>query len=315
MAVVVSGTVGRDRGALVVVDDPADARLAEYRDLTDPEIRRRLEAEWAIVVVEGIVAARRLLQSPVVVRSLLVDDRQLDSAADLVEAARARGAPVYVARPDVVAATVGFALHRGVVAIGHRPAAADPVAVLADAARTPSMGGGRPLLAVLEGLNDHENIGALFRNAAAFGIAAVLLDPTCADPLYRRSIRVSVGYALQVPFARLAPWPDTLRQVRAAGFLVAALAPQVDVPAGGRVPIPVQQLQARLADPAPASSRGATNSAGPGVALVLGSEGPGLSGAALEAADEVVSIPMAPGVDSLNVATAAAVAFHRLSGL
>ena len=189
------------------------------------------------------------------------------------------------------------------------------VAVVADAARTPSMGGGRPLLAVLEGLNDHENIGALFRNAAAFGVAAVLLDPTCADPLYRRSIRVSVGYALQVPFARLAPWPDALRQVRAAGFLVAALAPHVDVLAGGRVPIPVEQLQARLADSAPASPIRATNSAGPGVALVLGSEGPGLSGAALEAADEVVSIPMAPGVDSLNVATAAAVAFHRLSGL
>jgi tRNA G18 (ribose-2'-O)-methylase SpoU len=157
------------------------------------------------------------------------------------------------------------------------------------------------LVTVVEGLNDHENIGALFRNAAAFGVAGVLMDPTCADPLYRRSVRVSVGHVLRVPFARLEPWPDALAQVRAAGFLVASLSPHPPERSG-----PAHCSLSELAQQVAASPSRP-------VALVLGAEGPGLSEAVLHGSDVVVSIAMAPGVDSLNVATAAAVAFQRLS--
>jgi tRNA G18 (ribose-2'-O)-methylase SpoU len=200
-----------------------------------------------------------------------------------------------------VAGTVGFALHRGVVAVAERPLPADPGRLLADVAGTSAPGRGPALIAVLEGLNDHENIGALFRNAAAFGVAGVLLDPTCADPLYRRSIRVSVGHVLHIPFARLNPWPAGLDQVRAAGFVVAALAPRPGV--HGAVPaVTLAQLKAGSGHRV-------------GVALLLGAEGPGLTEAALAESDVVVPIPIVDKVDSLNVATAAAVAFHALADL
>ena len=165
------------------------------------------------------------------------------------------------------------------------------------------------MVAVLEGLNDHENIGALFRNAAAFGVGAVLLDPTSADPLYRRAVRVSVGHVLHVPFARLAPWPGALDQVRASGFTVVGLSPEQAGTAGSDPQhIPLQQLSLALTERA-----GSTGGSTP-VALLLGAEGPGLSAEALQCSDLVVSIPMADGVDSLNVATAAAIAFAALSG-
>lgn len=295
-------------GALVTVDDPDDGRLAEYRDLDDPALRRRREAADAIFVVEGRVAVRQILRSGYDVRSLLVDDHQAVAVADLVDAVRARGAPVYVGRRAVVAATVGFALHRGVVAIARRPPAADPRRLVAAARCTPSAGGAPPIVAVLEGVNDHENIGALFRNAAAFGVAGVLLDPSCADPLYRRSVRVSVGHVLSVPFARLSPWPAALDEVRAAGFVVAALVPQPAASSPDRhlEPGTLQELAARARNPA--QPVGAA-----GVAVLVGAEGHGLSAAGIAAADHVVSIPMAPGVDSLNVATAAAIAFYELT--
>jgi tRNA G18 (ribose-2'-O)-methylase SpoU len=294
----------------VPVDDPADIRLTGFQQLNEPGTRRRVEADQAIFVVEGRVAVGQLLRSSYRVRSLLVDDHQVAGAADLVEAVRARGVPVYVGERAMVAATVGFALHRGVVAVASRPDAADPHRILADAVHTPSAGGGPPVVAVLEGLNDHENIGAMFRNAAAFGVAGVLLDPTCADPLYRRSVRVSVGHVLHVPFARLAPWPSALNQVRAAGFHIAALAPRpLGSTADGPTAVPLSGLRAHLTE----STRGPA--AHPmAVALVLGAEGSGLSEPALEVADVIVSIPMTEGVDSLNVATAAAIAFHQLSG-
>jgi len=189
-----------------------------------------------------------------------------------------------------------------VVAVATRPPLPSAEDLLADAAG-PSVGNRTPpLVAVLEGLNDHENIGALFRNAAAFGVAGLLLDPTCADPLYRRSIRVSVGHVLHLPFARLAPWPTALDLVRAAGFVVAALAPRpparIDVPVVG-----LTELKAQLSGPGHP----------PGVALLLGAEGPGLTESALALSDVMVPIPMADGVDSLNVATAAAVALHTLA--
>jgi len=291
-------------GPLLRVDDPDDPRLDLYRDLNDPAGRIRLDAEQSVFVVEGRLAVERLLTSEYTVRSLFVDDHQVVAASDVVAATRARGVPVYVGSRTVVTGTVGFALHRGVVAVANRPSPTPPERLLADAADTSAPVGAFPLVAILEGLNDHENIGALFRNAAAFGVAGVLLDPTCADPLYRRSIRVSVGHVLHMPFARLMPWPTGLDHVRGAGFVIAALAPRPAADSG--VPaVSLAELNARMSD----------SGHSVGVALVLGAEGPGLTDSALAASDVVVHIPMADRVDSLNVATAAAVAFHALAGL
>jgi len=291
-------------GPLIEVDDPDDPRLDLYRDLNDPAGRIRLVPDQSVFVVEGRLAVDRLLTSGYMVRSLLVDDHQVTAVGDLVAATRARGAPVFVGSRATVTGTVGFALHRGVVAVANRPPPADAARLLADAARSSAPEGAPPLVAVLEGLNDHENIGALFRNAAAFGVAGVLLDPTCADPLYRRSIRVSVGHVLHMPFARLVPWPTGLHQVRAAGFVVAALAPR-PAAASGVPAVSLAELKAWMS--------GSDHPVG--VALVLGAEGPGLTDTALAASDVVVPIPIVDRVDSLNVATAAAVAFHALAGL
>ncbi len=282
----------RGDGPVERVDDPADPRLDLYRNLNDRAARRGLEDGAGVFVVEGKLAVARLLASRYEVVSLLVDDHQLTGSDDLVGATRRAGAPVYVGTRPVVEATVGFALHRGVVALARRPVPSTAAEVLAGVASRP-VGAGVPVVAVLEGLNDHENIGALFRNAAAFGVSAVLLDPTCADPLYRRSVRVSMGHLLHVPFARLEPWPEGIAAVHEAGFLVAALAPRT----GERQACSLDDLYSRRTP----------------VALLLGAEGPGLSPGALDAADVVVPIPMAEGVDSLNVATAAAVAFHALA--
>jgi tRNA G18 (ribose-2'-O)-methylase SpoU len=300
-------------GPLVHLDDPGDDRVSAYRDLTDAILRRRVELDEGVFVVEGRLAVRQLLRSPYRVHSLLLAANQVDAQADVVAHVRASGAPVYVATREVLAATVGFDLHRGVVALGRRPAPIDAARLLATAARVkgqadtgagsgPRAGGqpARKLLAILEGINDHENLGALFRNAAAFGVAGVLLDPTCADPLYRRAVRVSVGHVLSVPFARLTRWPAGLAEVRAAGYVIAALTPD---------PAP-------LSPPPTAALSWLDVVAGDTpVALVVGAEGPGLSEAVRAEADVAVSIPMAPGVDSLNVATAAAIAFHQLSAV
>jgi tRNA G18 (ribose-2'-O)-methylase SpoU len=237
------------------------------------------------------------------VKSLLVDDRRMEANSDLIEGTRAQGAPVLVGSRALVAGTVGFDLHRGVVAVASRRSPTDPGALLAGVVGGSAPRGASPLVAVLEGLNDHENIGALFRNAAAFGVAGVLLDPTSADPLYRRSIRVSVGHVLHVPFTRLTPWPSGLGLVRAAGFIVAALVPHPS-PDGVLPSVPLTDLRTRtLMGKQPS-----------GIAVLLGAEGSGVTEAALALADVVVSIPMAADVDSLNVATAAAVAFHTLAG-
>jgi tRNA G18 (ribose-2'-O)-methylase SpoU len=230
------------------------------------------------VIAEGVVVVRRLIESPYPVRSLLGVPRRLDELApDLA----ALPVPAYRVDADTMAAAVGFHLNRGVLAVADRAAPPDPVA-LARSAR---------LVAVLEGVNDHENLGSLFRNAA-LGVDGVLLGPRCADPLYRRSIRVSMGHVLRVSFADLpGPWPGALDALRAAGLTVAALTPAPDA-----VPLAAAGL------------------AGTRTALLLGAEGPGLSPEALDAADLRVRIPMAAGVDSLNVATAAAVAFHEVTG-
>ncbi len=290
-------------GPIVRVDDPDDRRLEPYRGLNNPTSRIRLDQKHSVFVVEGRLAVERLLTSGYSVQSLLVDDHQVTAVEALVAATRATGAPVFVGSRSLVASTVGFALHRGVVAVARRPPLPSAERLLADAAGQSRPDGTPPLVAVLEGLNDHENIGALFRNAAAFGVAGLLLDPTCADPLYRRSIRVSVGHVLHLPFTRLVPWPTGLDLVRAAGFVIAALAPRppahIDVPV-----VRLAELKARLSGPVPPG----------GVALLLGAEGLGLTDSALARSDVMVPIAMADGVDSLNVATAAAVALHTLAG-
>jgi tRNA G18 (ribose-2'-O)-methylase SpoU len=247
---------------LIPIDDPADPRIADYVGMRDGRTGRD------VVIVEGAVALEQLVGSRYPVRSVLVLPTQVDRVPAGIDA------PVYVAPHDVLTATVGFDLHRGVVASADRMPLPTAAAVCGDA---------RTVL-VLEDLNDHENLGSLFRNAAAFGVDAVLLTPRCADPLYRRSVRVSLGHALRVPFARV----DSIGDVRALGFTVLALTP----------------------DPAATKLNGIQFS--DRVAFALGAEGAGLSAAATAAADQCVRIPMAPGVDSLNVATAAAVALYAL---
>lgn len=259
---------------LVDIDDPSDARLADFRDLTDADVRpdRR-----GIVIAEGVNVVARLVRSPYPVRAVVGVPERISALSAVLDPLTV---PVYRVGKWTLSDAVGFRVTRGVLASADRVAEPALPALLERAAR----------LAVLEGLNDFENLGALFRNAAAFGVDAVLLDPRCADPLYRRSVRVSMGHALQIPFARLPePWPDAVASVRASGFQTIALSPSGDVP---------------LAELAPPRRW----------ALLLGAEGPGLSPAALARADLRVRIPMAPGVDSLNVATAAAVAFAHLSG-
>ncbi|MHA6792432.1 TrmH family RNA methyltransferase [Pseudonocardia bannensis] len=260
------------------IQDPDDPRIDDYRDLTNADRRPDRPGGRGLVIAEGVVVVRRLIDSPYPVRSLLGVPRRL---AELADDLAGLDVPAYEADADTMATAVGFHLNRGVLAVADRAPAPDP-GELAGCAR---------VIAVLEGVNDHENLGALFRNAAALGVDGVLLGPRCADPLYRRSVRVSMGHVLRVPFATLpGDWPGSLDLLRDAGLRVAALTPAAD-----------------------AESISAAGLSGCRVALLLGAEGPGLTPEALAAADRRVRIPMATGVDSLNVATAAAVAFHAVS--
>jgi tRNA G18 (ribose-2'-O)-methylase SpoU len=264
---------------VVPVDDPADPRIADYVGLKDADLRRRdgaaaSDTAGGTLIAEGVGVIRRLLASPYPVRSLLLTGPRLAALEpDLAGVA----APVYLAEREVIRATVGFDLHRGAVAAAARLPLPSPSDVLAQATT----------VAVLEGLNDHENLGAIARSAAGLGVDALLLDPTCADPLYRRAVRVSMGEILHLPFTRVAPWPSALAELRDAGFRLLALTPDA-----AATPIDAVDPPGRLA-------------------LLLGTEGPGLSEAAIAAADERVCIPLRAGVDSLNVGHAAAIAFHR----
>jgi tRNA G18 (ribose-2'-O)-methylase SpoU len=279
--------------------------LEDYRALNDPERRRQVERRGGYFVVEGLLALEALLGSRYPVRSVLASERR----ADRVRALVGDRAPVLVRSQDEVAGVAGFDVHRGVLAAADR---LPPLAV-AEAVGTSW------LVVVTEGLGDHENLGALFRNAAALGAGAVLLDPTTADPLYRRSVRVSLGHVLRVPWARLPPLPGGLAELASLGFETAALGP---APGAATIDdyaadVAARRRAAGAAAGAPAAAAGALRAAGPvpgvRVALVVGAEGPGLTAQTVAAADRRVRIAMAPGVDSLNVATAAAIALHRLS--
>lgn len=260
----------------VQITDPLDERLADYRALTDVALRTRFEPPNGLFIAEGELVVRRALRAGYRPRSFLVDVKRAEDLAEF-----SGHSVLYAAGQDVLERTTGFHVHRGVLASFHRKPEREAADVLATARR----------VAILENVNNHTNVGALFRSAAALGMDAVLLSPSCADPLYRRSVRVSMGEVFAVPYARLEPWPDALTQVRRAGFTVLALTPATDA-------VPIQRLTAaQRARPA----------------LLLGAEGSGLTAEALRASDARVVIPMRRGVDSLNVANAAAVAFWELT--
>lgn len=257
------------------LDDPDDDRIADYRSLTDLPLRTRFEQPNGLFIAEGELVMRRALRAGYQMRSMMVDAKRVDQAAALdVDTV------CYAAPPTVLEAITGFNVHRGMLASFHRKAERTIDETLSKARR----------LLVLEDVNNHTNVGAIFRGAAGLGFDAVVLSPTCADPLYRRSIRVSMGEVFALPYAYSASWPADLEAIRRAGFSVLALSPD---PAA----LPIQQLTAQQrAKPA----------------LLFGAEGSGLTGAAMLSADEKVRIPMNRGVDSLNVAAAAAVACWEL---
>jgi tRNA G18 (ribose-2'-O)-methylase SpoU len=252
--------------APIEVVDPADPRLFDFVELRDGR------SPDGAFIVEGLSALEQLACSRYTTRAVLVSPSKLPRVAPLLDGI---DAPLYVGDMPLLRATVGFNLHRGVVASAQRQPEPDPLSLLANARR----------VAVLENLNDVENLGNLFRSARAFGIDAVLLDPQTADPLYRRCVRVSMGHVLHVPFARFDQWPDPIDELRSLGFTVAALTPAADA-------IAIDDLRAER------------------IAWLLGAEGPGLTDETMRRADVRVRIPIAPEVDSLNVGTAAAIAFR-----
>jgi tRNA G18 (ribose-2'-O)-methylase SpoU len=257
--------------------DAADSRLADYVRLTDVHLRRSLEAAHGLFIAEGEKVIRRAIAAGYPVRSLLVADDKLatiDDAAQLVDA------PLYVLPAAQVQQLTGYRVHRGALASMQRLPLPEPADVVAHAHR----------VVVLEDIVDHANVGAVFRCVAALGFDAVLLAPRCADPLYRRAVKVSMGAVLQVPYARLTDWRDGLAGLREAGFRLLALTPDAAA-------IPITDV--------PPADR---------LALLIGTEGTGLSARWTAAADQAVRIPMSRGIDSLNVACAAAIACYLLAG-
>jgi tRNA G18 (ribose-2'-O)-methylase SpoU len=272
-----------DTDGVVVWDisDPDDGRLDNFRDLNSIDRRPDLPSGKGLVIAEGVLVVQRMLVSPFTPLAFLGTDRRL---AELKADLAGSPAPYYRVSAEVMARVVGFHLNRGVLAVARR-APERSIAQVVDDART---------VAVLEGVNDHENLGAIFRNAAGLDVDAVLFGSGCADPLYRRAVRVSMGHALLVPYARMTDWPADLKTLHQMGFRLLAMTPGPD------------------ATPLPA---GMASVHGERVAVLVGAEGPGLSRAAMQASDLRVRIPMSRGTDSLNVATAAALAFYERARL
>ncbi len=273
------------RGVLriVEVDSADDPRLADYTRLTDAGLRTHLEAERGLFIAEGTKVITRAVDSGYPVRSLLLGRSRL---IDLESLPDVDGAPAYVVPDEVAERLTGYHVHRGALAALARRPLPEVAELIAGARR----------IVVLEDLVDHANVGAIFRCAAALGVDAVVLSPRCADPLYRRSVKVSMGAVFAIPYARLSDWFDGLADLKSAGFRVLALTPDESATPIGA----------------------ALKRAGDQVALVFGTEGDGLSPRWLHEADETVRIPMNPaaraaGVDSLNVVAAAAIACHLLT--
>ena len=269
-----------------VVSDPSDPRLDGFRDLRDPELRRSREERDGVFVAEGVTVVGRLARSPYrTVAVAVVPDQEAAVTAELAgddgPVALLADVPLLVVDRAVLDAVAGFPVHRGVLALGARRPFPG-VDGLDPAART---------VVVLEDCNDHENMGAIARSARALGAEAMVLSPRCADPLYRRSVRVSMGEILRLPVVVAAGWPEGLLELQAAGFRVLALTPAPDAVDLDAVAVGADEK----------------------VALLLGAEGPGLTEVAQATADGRVRIPITPGVDSLNVGHAAAVALHHVA--
>lgn len=272
----------RDAGDVEVVDVGSleDPRLADYANLTDVALRRRLEPSGGLYLAESLKVLERALAAGHRPRSVLALPKDVEAVRALLDRAGADATtPVFVGESATLERVTGFDVHRGVIAAMHRPELPDPEALLEDAST----------VVVIEDVVEHTNVGAIFRSVAALGADAVLVTPRCADPLYRRSVRVSMGTVFQVPWTRI-PWPDGYAMLRERGFHLAALALE---PAS----IELDEFAASRPER---------------VALLLGTEGDGLTRRAIAAADSTVRIAMAGGVDSLNVAAAAAVALHAL---
>jgi tRNA G18 (ribose-2'-O)-methylase SpoU len=270
--------VRQDRGVEVVeVTDPADARVREFARMRDPVLRDRLARPYGAFLAEGAVVVERALRAGYRLRCVLTEPRYVESLRPLVGDV---GAPVYVADRGVLRAITGYPEHAGPLGTFDRQPEAAVADVLATATR----------VVVLEDTVNPTNMGVLFRCAAALGMDGVLLSPGCTDPLYRRAVRASMGEIFAIPWARLAGWPDGLRSLSGAGFTIAAM-----TPATGAVDL--DRYDAASVER---------------LAVLLGTEGPGLSAEALRFADVRLAIPMDHGVDSLNVGAAAAVAFWEL---
>ena len=289
------------------VQDAADPRLADYVRLTDVELRKSLEAGHGLFMAEGEKVIHRAVAAGYAVRSLLATERKAAALASLADAC---GAPAYVVPDEVAERLTGYHVHRGALAaMDRRPLPAVPevldrarnVVILEDIVDHTNVGRAiqhtRPAsrILVLEDIVDHGNVGAIFRCAAALGVDAVILSPRCADPLYRRAVKVSMGAVFAVPYARMTDWYGGLAELRAAGFRLLALTPDA---VGGTAIDKVAM--------------------GERVALMLGTEGDGLSSRWLHEADRAGLHPDAPGrlaagVDSLNVVAAAAIACHHLA--
>ena len=300
--------------SIVDVADPGDPRLADYARLTDVRLRTSMESAHGLFMAEGEKVIRRAVAAGFGVRSMLVTRDKLAGLADL---AGTCPGPVYVISQEVAEQVTGYQVHRGVLASMARRALPTVTSLLSGsaAARDEAAGGsagpapsgsaqqardGQPgwprRIVLLEDLVDHANVGAIFRCAAALGVDAVVLSPRCADPLYRRAVKVSMGAVFAIPYARMSDWRGGLTEIRAAGFTLLALTPDQSA-------VPLDKV----------------TSAGR-VALLLGTEGDGLSSRWLAEADTAVCVPMsagamALGVDSLNVVAAAAIACHELARL
>lgn len=262
---------------VIDVDDPADPRLDDFRDLNSIDRRPDLPTGKGLVIAEGVLVVQRMLVSRFRPRAFLGTDRRFNElGADL----DVSDAPFYRASAEVMAEVVGFHLNRGVLAAAPRPRELT-LSELLDGART---------VAVLEGVNDHENLGSVFRNAAGLGVDAIVFGQGCADPLYRRAVRVSMGHALLVPYAWSDSWPGDLEVLRDKGFRVLAMTPN---PKADTLAAAMESLVDEK------------------VAVLVGAEGPGLNERTMRASDVRVRIPMSRGTDSLNVATAAALAFYE----
>ncbi|SKY28460.1 tRNA/rRNA methyltransferase SpoU [Mycobacteroides abscessus subsp. abscessus] len=268
---------------VIDIDDPDDLRVDDFRDLNSVDRRPDLPTlpggrpGKGLVIAEGVLVAQRMIASRFTPHAFLGVDKRLTELSDDLRNPSLSGVPFYRASAEVMAEIVGFHLNRGVLGVARRPAALEVDDVLATATT----------IAVLEGVNDHENIGSIFRNAAGLGVDAVLFGAGCADPLYRRCVRVSMGHALLVPHARFDDWRGALDLLADHGFTTVALTPRESA-----VPL----VDAVSADK---------------VAVLVGAEGPGLSETAIRGSHVAARIPMSRGTDSLNVATAAAIAFYE----